>query len=195
MSVHRQFSPRSVCSGRPHITDGCDSAMMRVAQVAIFYGLRSGGLRTAVDRLGAEYCAASHEVYLLGAGPRSTRTRMPSGVTRITLPALQIPFAGGYRGDSVGCHEVARAVEAGRTRGLRPVHPALAGCLGCPWWCHHGDGLARATGPADRASAPRAAGPPAGGHRQSPHRGQLRHRAVHHCLRPRGVRPHLRPPT
>ena len=49
---------------------------MRVVQVANFYGPRSGGLRTAVDRLGAEYCA---------------------GVTRISLPARLIPFTGGYR--------------------------------------------------------------------------------------------------
>ncbi|ESK72384.1 hypothetical protein O216_09705 [Mycobacterium tuberculosis variant bovis 04-303] len=36
---------------------------MRVVQVANFYGPRSGGLRTAVDRLGAEYCASGHEVF------------------------------------------------------------------------------------------------------------------------------------
>src|SRR5665809_72736 len=39
---------------------------MRVVQVANFYGPRSGGLRTAVDRLGAEYtaagrCAGNHQ--------------------------------------------------------------------------------------------------------------------------------------
>ena len=41
---------------------------MRVVQVANFYGPRSGGLRTAVDRLGAEYCAAGHEVFLIVPG-------------------------------------------------------------------------------------------------------------------------------
>lgn len=71
--------------------------MMRVAQVANFYGPRSGGLRTAVDRLGAEYCAAGHEVFLIVPGSAATRTALPSGVTRITVPARQIPFAGGYR--------------------------------------------------------------------------------------------------
>ncbi|KAA0108457.1 glycosyltransferase [Mycolicibacterium sp. P1-5] len=70
---------------------------MRVAQVANFYGPRSGGLRTAVDRLGAEYCAAGHEVFLIVPGSAATRTALPSGVTRITVPARQIPFAGGYR--------------------------------------------------------------------------------------------------
>lgn len=71
--------------------------MMRVAQVANFYGPRSGGLRTAVDRLGAEYCAAGHEVFLIVPGPAADHTELPSGVTRITVPARQIPFTGGYR--------------------------------------------------------------------------------------------------
>ena len=70
---------------------------MRVAQVANFYGPRSGGLRTAVDRLGAEYCAAGHEVFLIVPGPDADHAELPSGVTRITVPARQIPFAGGYR--------------------------------------------------------------------------------------------------
>jgi alpha-1,6-mannosyltransferase len=70
---------------------------MRVVQVANFYGPRSGGLRTAVDRLGAEYCAAGHEVYLVVPGHRAGRQRLPSGVVRITLPARMIPFTGGYR--------------------------------------------------------------------------------------------------
>lgn len=71
--------------------------MMRVAQVANFYGPRSGGLRTAVDRLGAEYCAAGHEVFLIVPGSTATHTTLPSGVTRIAVPARQIPFTGGYR--------------------------------------------------------------------------------------------------
>lgn len=70
---------------------------MRVVQVANFYGPRSGGLRTAVDRLGAEYCAAGHEVYLLVPGARAEARRLPSGVRRISLPARLIPFTGGYR--------------------------------------------------------------------------------------------------
>src|ERR1700712_2113811 len=70
---------------------------MRVVQVANFYGPRSGGLRTAVDRLGAEYCAAGHEVFLLVPGAQPDARRLPSGVRRISLPARQIPFTGGYR--------------------------------------------------------------------------------------------------
>jgi alpha-1,6-mannosyltransferase len=70
---------------------------MRVVQVANFYGPRSGGLRTAVDRLGAEYCALGHEVYLVVPGPVAGRARLTSGVVRIAMPATRIPFAGGYR--------------------------------------------------------------------------------------------------
>src|SRR6201998_353435 len=71
--------------------------VMRVVQVANFYGPRSGGLRTAVDRLGAEYCATGHEVFLIVPGRYAERTQMPTGVVRITLPARLIPFTGGYR--------------------------------------------------------------------------------------------------
>jgi alpha-1,6-mannosyltransferase len=70
---------------------------MRVVQVANFYGPRSGGLRTAVDRLGAEYCAAGHEVFLIVPGQHDVHTRLSTGVVRITLPAKLIPFTSGYR--------------------------------------------------------------------------------------------------
>jgi alpha-1,6-mannosyltransferase len=70
---------------------------MRVVQVANFYGPRSGGLRTAVDRLGAEYCATGHEVFLIVPGSRAGRCRLRTGVVRITVPARLIPFTGGYR--------------------------------------------------------------------------------------------------
>jgi alpha-1,6-mannosyltransferase len=70
---------------------------MRVVQVANFYGPRSGGLRTAVDRLGAEYCAAGHEVFLIVPGMTASRTVLPTGVVRISVRARQIPFTGGYR--------------------------------------------------------------------------------------------------
>lgn len=70
---------------------------MRVVQVANFYGPRSGGLRTAVDRLGAEYCALGHEVYLIVPGAHPQRHVLASGVVRISMPARLIPFTGGYR--------------------------------------------------------------------------------------------------
>lgn len=70
---------------------------MRVVQVANFYGPRSGGLRTAVDRLGAEYCALGHEVYLIVPGSHPQRHLLGTGVVRISLPARLIPFTAGYR--------------------------------------------------------------------------------------------------
>ena len=70
---------------------------MRVVQVANLYGPRSGGLRTAVDRLGAEYCASGHEVFLVVPGRYSEWRELQSGVVRISLPARLIPFTGGYR--------------------------------------------------------------------------------------------------
>ena len=50
-----------------------------------------------MDRLGAEYVRRAHEVYLVVPGPRRTETLLDTGVTRITLPALKLPFTGGYR--------------------------------------------------------------------------------------------------
>ena len=108
---------------------------MRVVQVANFYGPRSGGLRTAVDRLGAEYCAAGHEVFLIVPGPHAERTQLPTGVVRITLPARLIPFTGGYRAVMPG--PVKALLEALKTRrigGLRPAHPEVAG----PWGREYG---------------------------------------------------------
>lgn len=70
---------------------------MRIVQVANFYGPRSGGLRTAIDRLGDEYCSRGHEVFLIVPGPCADRTRLGTGVVRITLPAPLLPFTGGYR--------------------------------------------------------------------------------------------------
>jgi len=66
---------------------------MRVVQVANFYGPRSVGLRTAIDRLGAEYIAAGPEVTLIVPGPAVTRRRSNSGVLRICVPAPVIPHS------------------------------------------------------------------------------------------------------
>ncbi|MFC9893643.1 glycosyltransferase [Nocardia sp. NPDC127579] len=70
---------------------------MRIVQLANFYGPRSGGLRTALHHLGAGYAAAGHEVALIVPGARRAEEILPSGVLRITLPALPIPWTGGYR--------------------------------------------------------------------------------------------------
>ena len=42
---------------------------MRIVQLANFYGGRSGGLRTAVDRWGAGYVGAGHDVTALARTP------------------------------------------------------------------------------------------------------------------------------
>ncbi|MGH3980321.1 MAG: glycosyltransferase, partial [Pseudonocardiaceae bacterium] len=70
---------------------------MRIAQLANFYGPRSGGLRTALHHLGAGYVARGHEVVLVVPGRRRTDEMLPTGVRRITLPAAKIPGTGGYR--------------------------------------------------------------------------------------------------
>lgn len=70
---------------------------VRIVQLANFYGPRSGGLRTALHHLGAGYVAAGHEVVLIVPGPRRDEAVLPTGALRITLPALAIPWTGGYR--------------------------------------------------------------------------------------------------
>ncbi|MFD8103516.1 glycosyltransferase [Nocardia fluminea] len=70
---------------------------MRIVQLANFYGPRSGGLRTALHHLGEGYVAAGHEVVLIVPGPRRSEEMLPTGALRITLPALGIPWTGGYR--------------------------------------------------------------------------------------------------
>jgi alpha-1,6-mannosyltransferase len=72
-------------------------APMRIVQLANFYGPRSGGLRTAVDQLGAGYTARGHEVILVVPGAEASEELLPTGVLRITVPAVGIPFTGGYR--------------------------------------------------------------------------------------------------
>lgn len=108
---------------------------MRVVQVANFYGPRSGGLRTAVDRLGAEYCAAGHTVFLIVPGPRLERTTLPSGVIRVSLPARLIPFTGGYR--AVHPRPVTNLLEQLRPDALEVSDRLTLRSLG-PWGQRHG---------------------------------------------------------
>ncbi|MEU4711978.1 glycosyltransferase [Nocardia salmonicida] len=70
---------------------------MRIVQLANFYGPRSGGLRTALHHLGEGYVAAGHEVVLIVPGSRRSEEVLPTGALRITLPAVGIPWTGGYR--------------------------------------------------------------------------------------------------
>ena len=103
---------------------------MRVVQVANFYGPRSGGLRTAVDRLGAEYRAAGHDVFLAVPGSRREWTTTATGVVRITLPAVEIPFTGGYR--AVSPRPVTALLEALRPDALEVSDRLTLRSLG-PW--------------------------------------------------------------
>ncbi|MGW4370681.1 glycosyltransferase [Nocardia takedensis] len=86
---------------------------MRIVQLANFYGPRSGGLRTALHHLGEGYVAEGHEVVLIVPGSARDEQILPSGVVRITLPALAIPWTGGYR--AADPRRVADAL-----KGLRP---------------------------------------------------------------------------
>ncbi|MFW0787339.1 glycosyltransferase [Gordonia sp. CPCC 206044] len=70
---------------------------MRIVQLANFYGSRSGGLRTAVDRWGAGYAAAGHEVTLVVPGTDDAAEILPTGVQRLTVRAHMLPCSGGYR--------------------------------------------------------------------------------------------------
>lgn len=70
---------------------------MRIIQLANFYGPKSGGLRTALHHLGTGYVQAGHEVVLVVPGDRRADEMLPGGVRRITLPAVKIPYTGGYR--------------------------------------------------------------------------------------------------
>ncbi|KAA2264801.1 glycosyltransferase family 1 protein [Solihabitans fulvus] len=70
---------------------------MRIVQLANFYGPRSGGLRTALNHLGAGYVARGHEVVLVVPGAAAEDESLPDGVRRIVLPAPRIPGTGGYR--------------------------------------------------------------------------------------------------
>jgi alpha-1,6-mannosyltransferase len=69
---------------------------MRILQLANFYHSRSGGLRTAVDALGAGYVSAGHEVFLAIPGQEQT-VRQIDGRTVITLRGPRLPKASEYR--------------------------------------------------------------------------------------------------
>ncbi|MCR3746530.1 glycosyltransferase [Lentzea californiensis] len=70
---------------------------MRIVQLANFYGPKSGGLRTALHHLGTGYAQEGHEVVLVVPGDHHADEGLPGGVRRITLPAVKVPYTGGYR--------------------------------------------------------------------------------------------------
>jgi len=69
---------------------------MRIAHVANFYGPRSGGLRTTMNRLGRGYLAAGHEVLQIVPGRDFNREWTESG-QRVTIPGRLLAGSGGYR--------------------------------------------------------------------------------------------------
>jgi alpha-1,6-mannosyltransferase len=69
--------------------------MLRIAQVANFVGPRSGGMRTAVDALGARYVASGVRRMLISPGPEDSVERTPAGI-HVQLRAPQVSSLG-YR--------------------------------------------------------------------------------------------------
>jgi len=69
---------------------------MRIAHVANFYGPRSGGLRTTMNRLGRGYLEAGHEVLQIVPGRDFNREWTESGQL-VTIPGRLLAGSGGYR--------------------------------------------------------------------------------------------------
>ena len=69
---------------------------MRIVRLANFVTASSGGLRTALNELGAGYAAAGHEPVLIVPGLAYSDEDTPQGRV-ITLPGTVVPGTGGYR--------------------------------------------------------------------------------------------------
>ncbi|WP_042417591.1 glycosyltransferase [Streptacidiphilus anmyonensis] len=69
---------------------------LRIVRVANFVTPTSGGLRTALRRLGAGYLAAGHQPVLIVPGPEAADEETEQGRV-ITLPGPVVPGTGGYR--------------------------------------------------------------------------------------------------
>jgi alpha-1,6-mannosyltransferase len=69
---------------------------LRIVRVANFVTPTSGGLRTALRRLGAGYLAAGHQPVLIVPGPEAGDEETEQGRV-ITLPGPVVPGTGGYR--------------------------------------------------------------------------------------------------
>jgi alpha-1,6-mannosyltransferase len=70
--------------------------MTRIAHIANLYGPKSGGLRTTMDELSAEYARQGNSVLLVVPGKKYS-SESTGLVTRIIIAAPIIPFSGGYR--------------------------------------------------------------------------------------------------
>ncbi|GAA1017750.1 GDP-mannose-dependent alpha-(1-6)-phosphatidylinositol dimannoside mannosyltransferase [Acrocarpospora pleiomorpha] len=69
---------------------------MRIVRLANFVTPRSGGLRTALEELGAGYTAAGHDVVLVVPGDRPGHRETRAGLV-VTVPGPVVPATGGYR--------------------------------------------------------------------------------------------------
>lgn len=70
--------------------------MARIVHLANFFGPRSGGLRTTMLQLAAQYEGFGHQVHLVVPAARDAH-RQVNGVHIHELSAVQIPGSGGYR--------------------------------------------------------------------------------------------------
>ncbi len=69
---------------------------MRIVHLANFYGPKSGGIKTTLQSLGAEYTRAGHDFIYIVPGKTFKHEKSDKG-TCISLPSWVIPFTGGYR--------------------------------------------------------------------------------------------------
>lgn len=69
---------------------------MRIAQVANFYGPKSGGIRTTMLELANAYSVMHHKIYHVVPGKKFERTQTEFGEI-IKVPSFPLPFSGGYR--------------------------------------------------------------------------------------------------
>ncbi|MDN4476555.1 glycosyltransferase [Demequina sp. SYSU T00192] len=112
---------------------------MRIAQVANFYGPRSGGLRTALHALGRGYVDAGDDVLLIVPGDEDREHVAPHGRV-VTLHSPLVPGTGGYRAITrLGA--VTDALEAFRPDALEVSDRTTLAGLG-PW--ARGRGIAAA---------------------------------------------------
>jgi alpha-1,6-mannosyltransferase len=82
--------------GAPSPLDDPGATGLRIVRVANFVTPTSGGLRTALRRLGAGYLEAGHRPVLLVPGAAASDEETEQGRV-ITLPGPIVPGTGGYR--------------------------------------------------------------------------------------------------
>ncbi|MGW4727154.1 glycosyltransferase [Streptomyces sp. NPDC004291] len=94
MNGTRTTAPTTTTRTRTDARAGRDG--LRIVRLANFVTPTSGGLRTALDRLGRGYLAAGHEPVLVVPGEAASDRRTAQGRI-VTLPGPVLPGTGGYR--------------------------------------------------------------------------------------------------